>query len=94
MGMGAGRGFGGGGGGDEGGEEGDDGDDQGLLEAALKVSLDAPQPALDDEVILHLSESCIHTRVPSIYLLHECIHADTPLCLSRYSNIIYIILCI
>jgi tRNA A-37 threonylcarbamoyl transferase component Bud32 len=91
MGMGAGGGFGGGGGGDEGGEEGDDGDDQGLLEAALKVSLDAPQPALDDDLA---PVSCIHTRVPSISLLHEGIHADTPLCLSPYSNIIYIILCI
>jgi hypothetical protein len=60
MGMEAGSGFGGGGGGEEGGEEGDDGDDQGLLEAALKVSLDAPQPALDDDVILHLFLAYIH----------------------------------
>jgi hypothetical protein len=32
--------------------EGDDGDaDQALLEAALKASLDAAQPAMDDEVV-------------------------------------------
>jgi hypothetical protein len=54
MGVRAGRGFGGGGGGGGGvgGEERDDGDaDQALLEAALKASLDAPQPAMDDEVV-------------------------------------------
>ena len=35
-----------------GGEEGDDGEaDQALLEAALKASLDAAQPAMDDEVV-------------------------------------------
>jgi hypothetical protein len=50
--MGRGFGGGGGGGGGVGGEEGDDGDaDQALLEAALKASLDAAQPAMDDEVV-------------------------------------------
>jgi hypothetical protein len=61
-----GRGFGGGGGGGAGGEEGDGDADQDLLEAVLKASLDTPQPAMDDEVILHLS--LLYTHVLQVSL--------------------------
>jgi hypothetical protein len=55
------------GGGGAGGEEGDDGDvDQALIDAVLKASLDTPQPAMDDEVILHLSLSYIHVLQVSL----------------------------
>jgi hypothetical protein len=37
-----------------------------LLEAALKASLDTPQPAMDDEVMLHLSLSYIHVLQVSL----------------------------
>ena len=49
-----------------GGEEGDGDADQDLLEAVLKASLDTPQPAMDDEVILHLSLSYTHVLQVSL----------------------------
>ncbi len=44
----------------------DYGDADQALEAALKASLDTSQPAMDDEVILHLSLSYIHVLQVSL----------------------------